>query len=151
VAAAIEAVRPGQVYECSHLGGDRFAANVLVLPTGLLYGRVLPFAAAEFVAAAEADEVVGALLRGRIGLPSVAQAALAFAYEQLAVRRRSDLAVVTASPIRDGTAQVRLRGPHGLVDVVVRVERVRADGLTCHNPAPNHYLRYRPVRVTAVD
>ena len=35
---------------------------------GLLYGRVLPFAAAEFVAATEAGEVVGALLRGRIGL-----------------------------------------------------------------------------------
>jgi hypothetical protein len=151
VAAAIDAVRAGCVYECSHLGGDRFAANVLVLPTGLLYGRVLPFAAAEFVDAAEADEVVGALLRGRIGLPSTAQAALAFAFEHLALRRRRDLAVVSATPIEGGTATVRLRGPHGLVDVVVRVERVPADGLTCHNPAPNQYLRYRPVSVTAVD
>jgi hypothetical protein len=151
VAAAIEAVRPGRVFECSHLGGDRFAANVLVLPTGLLYGRVLPFAAAEFVAAAEADEVVGALLRGRIGLPATAQAALAFGFEHLALRRRADLAVVEAAPIERGTARVRLRGPHGLLDVIVRVERIAADGLTCHNPAPNQYLRYRPVSVTAVD
>ncbi len=40
VAAALETLRPGQVWECSHVGGDRFAANVLVLPSGLLYGRV---------------------------------------------------------------------------------------------------------------
>ena len=52
VAMALHEVRPGLVLECSHVGGERFAANVLVLPTGLLYGRVLPFAAAEFVAAA---------------------------------------------------------------------------------------------------
>src|SRR4029077_16896876 len=57
VAMALHEVRPGLVWECSHVGGERFAANVLVLPTGLLYGRVLPFAAAEFVAAAEAGEV----------------------------------------------------------------------------------------------
>ena len=86
VAAALHDERPGQVWECSHVGGERFAANVLVLPHGLLYGRVLPFAAPEFMAAAERGEVIGALLRGRIGLPPVAQAALAYAYDHLALR-----------------------------------------------------------------
>lgn len=151
VAAALEAAGPGRVWECSHLGGDRFAANVLVLPSGLLYGRVLPFAAAEFVAAAEAGEVVGALLRGRVGLPAVAQAALAFAHEHLALRRRRDLRVRSASPVRDGTATVRLLGPHGEFDVTVHVERVAADGLTCHNPAPNHYLVFRPLAIVPID
>ena len=151
VAAAIHAVRPGRAWECTHLGGDRFAANVLVLPSGLLYGRVLPFAAAEFVAAAEADEVVGALLRGRVGLPAVSQAALAFGYEHLALRRRSDLHVVSASPVRDALAKVRIEGPHGLLDVTVRVEGIAAEGLTCANPGPNRYLRYRPVSIDAVD
>src|SRR5204863_1038221 len=116
VAMALHEVRPGLVWECSHVGGERFAANVLVLPTGLLYGRVLPFAAAEFVAAAEAGEVVGALLRGRIGLPAPAQAALAFGYEHLALRRRRDLSVVSTGALRDGASTVRLQGPHGAVD-----------------------------------
>ena len=150
VAAAIDAVRPGRVWECSHLGGDRFAANVLVLPAGLMYGRVLPFAATEFVAAAEADEVVGALLRGRVGMPSVAQAAVAFAYEHLALRKRSALRLVQASRIVDGQATVRLQGPHGLLDVTVQVEKVAAVGLTCHNPRPNQYLRYQPVRIDQI-
>jgi len=151
VAAALDALRPGRVWECSHLGGDRFAANVLVLPAGLMYGRVLPFAAPEFVAAAENDEVVGALLRGRIGVPPTAQAALAFAYEQLALRRRSALGVVSASPVVDGVGTVRLAGPHGTFDVTVNVEKVAAVGLTCANPRPNHYLHYQPVRITPLD
>jgi hypothetical protein len=151
VAAALAAQRPGRVWECSHVGGDRFAANVLVLPAGLLYGRVLPFAAEEFVAAAEAGEVIGALLRGRVGLAPVAQAAVAFAHEHLALRRRRDLSVRSASPIADGVATVRLAGPHGLLDVTVQVERVAAPGLTCANPRPNAYLSYRPVAVVPVE
>lgn len=151
VAAALAAVRPGQVWETSHLGGDRFAANVLVLPAGLLYGRVLPFAAAEFVAAAESDEVVAALLRGRIGLPPAAQAALAYAFEHLALRGRADLRVVGITNEADGSSTIRLHGPHGLIDVRVQVARVAADGLTCHNPAPNHFLTYRPVAITAAE
>jgi hypothetical protein len=151
VAAAIAALRPGRVWETSHVGGDRFAANVLVLPVGLLYGRVLPFAAEEFVAAAEAGEVVGALLRGRVGLPATAQAALAFAHDHLALRRRGDLQVESATPIQDGSSVVRLWGPHGALDVTVQVERVAATGLTCHNPRPNQFLAYRPVAITPVE
>ncbi len=151
VAAAIAELRPDRVWECSHLGGDRFAANVLVLPVGLLYGRVLPFAAPEFVAAAEAGEVIGALLRGRVGLPAAAQAALAFAHEHLALRRRRDLRVVSTGPVTAGAATVRLDGPHGEFDVAVRVERVDAAGLTCHNPGPNRYLAFRPVGITPVE
>ena len=40
VAAALAAAHPEQTWEVSHIGGDRFAANVLVLPDGLYYGRV---------------------------------------------------------------------------------------------------------------
>ena len=36
---------PNQVWECSHIGGDRFAANVVVLPDSLYFGRVEPASA----------------------------------------------------------------------------------------------------------
>jgi len=148
VARALHDLRPGRVWETSHVGGDRFAANVLVLPSGLMYGQVLAVAAEEFVAAAESGEVVGALLRGRIGLPPAAQAALAFGYEHLALRDRNALHVVHTGPTVDGLATVRLDGPHGPVDVTVHVEKVEADGLTCANPRPNRFFAYRPVRLT---
>ena len=40
VAAALEAAHPEETWEVSHIGGDRFAANMLVLPHGLYYGRL---------------------------------------------------------------------------------------------------------------
>ena len=33
---------PGRVWQSTHVGGDRFAGNVVVLPHGLYYGRVAP-------------------------------------------------------------------------------------------------------------
>jgi hypothetical protein len=147
VAAALARERPGQVWECSHIGGERFAANVLLLPSGLVYGRVLPFAAPEFIAAHEAGEVLGALLRGRVGLPPVAQAALAFGYEQLAVRNRDALRVVHIGATKNDRAQIELAGPHGRIRVTVRVERVRASGLTCANDRENLFLTYHPERI----
>jgi hypothetical protein len=150
VAAALARERPGQVWECSHIGGERFAANVLLLPSGLVYGRVLPFAAPEFIAAHEAGEVPGALLRGRVGLPPVAQAALAYGYELLAVRHRDALRVVHTGPVENGQARIELAGPHGRLRVTVRVERVRARGLTCANERENVFLTYHPERIEPV-
>jgi len=151
VAAALAAERPDRVWECSHIGGERFAANVLVLPLGLVYGRVLPFAAPEFVAATERGEVVGALLRGRIGLKPVAQAALAFAYEHLAIREAAALRVVGVRAVQEGEAAVRVRGPHGDVDVTVRIERMRGERLTCAQSGVGTYWAFRPVAATAVE
>ncbi|MDP9392751.1 MAG: hypothetical protein M3Q27_00150 [Actinomycetota bacterium] len=45
LAAALTAAYGDRVWECTHLGGDRFAGNVAVLPHGYLYGRVSPAAA----------------------------------------------------------------------------------------------------------
>lgn len=140
--AALAALRPGQVWETSHVGGDRFAANALVLPSGLLYGRVGVEDAAGLVASVEADEVHLELLRGRVGLAPVVQAALAFGHAALGIRR--GLRPRTATPVSGGRAVVRLEGPAGEVVVAVRVEQVPATGLTCHNPRPNRYLAYHP-------
>src|SRR4051794_40310154 len=40
VAAVLARSHPEETWEVSHIGGDRFAANVLMLPEGLYYGRV---------------------------------------------------------------------------------------------------------------
>jgi rhodanese-related sulfurtransferase len=150
VAAAFETVRPGRVWETTHLGGDRFAANVLVLPAGVLYGRVLPFAAPGLVAAAEADEVVAGLLRGRIGYPPAVQSAMAYAAERLALRRRTDVRLRASRRMEDGTWRVVLDVPSGAVEVTVRDEVRVAEGLTCSAPGPGRYLAHRAVGMTAI-
>ncbi|WP_299517744.1 sucrase ferredoxin [uncultured Serinicoccus sp.] len=59
VAAALGEIWPAEVWECSHTGGDRFAANLLVLPDGACYGGL------------DADEVAGVVRGHRAGTPAV--------------------------------------------------------------------------------
>jgi protein-L-isoaspartate O-methyltransferase/(2Fe-2S) ferredoxin len=75
LAAALEEADPGLVWETTHTGGHRLAPNVVVLPDGLVYGRVTPGRAVELVAAQRAGRVVPDLLRGRADLRPPAQVA----------------------------------------------------------------------------
>jgi len=76
------------VWECSHIGGERFAANLVCLPHGLYFGRVQPDDAPRIAAAYERGEIDLAHYRGRAGDPFVVQAA------DLLVRRRHGLTAI---------------------------------------------------------
>ena len=82
VAAALDERWPGQVWECSHVGGDRFAPNVVVLPDGFYYGGLEPATAVTTVAAHLAGRVPTAHLRGMARLPPPQQAAVVAALER---------------------------------------------------------------------
>lgn len=75
VAAALEPMWPGQVWECSHLGGDRFAASMVVLPHGLCFGRVDAGAGFEILDAYHRGELLTDRLRGRSAYTRPEQAA----------------------------------------------------------------------------
>lgn len=68
-----------RAWQTTHLGGHRFAPNVLVLPQGVLYGRVKPADMAAFVGQVEAGDVPVAKLRGRTRYAKHVQAAEGFA------------------------------------------------------------------------
>lgn len=150
LATRLAAARPGRVWQASHLGGCRFAPTVLVLPLGLMYGRFAPADAEALVAATDAGEVLDGSLRGRIGVPPAAQAAIAFAHEQLGVRRARDVVFVSATTQSSTTVRVRLACPDGPVDVTVQRVRVDADGLTCGAPGPSWFIAHRPVAIDPV-
>lgn len=145
IATALDRLAPGRVFECSHVGGDRFAANVLVLPTGQLYGRVTD--AAALAAASERGRVLPDLLRGRIGLPAPEQAGLVHAQRTLALTGTDQLRVLGSEPLvdRPGQVRVRLAGPAG--EYQVTVERVAGQPamLTCRAGRERVPLSYRPL------
>jgi hypothetical protein len=123
-AAALEQRWPGRVWECSHLGGDRFAATLVLLPHGLYYGRVDDASGAAVLAAYDRGEVEPAHLRGRTALPRLAQAAQAAARESGQVGPELDAGLPRV--VRDlgaGLVEVLLIDPD--VRVVLR-ERVEA-------------------------
>lgn len=84
-----------QTWESSHLGGDRFAATMIVLPHGLYYGRVPTTQAPDIVEAYGRGEIVEEYFRGRSSLSNVAQAAESFARRDTADNRIDAFAVVS--------------------------------------------------------
>ncbi|QLY34168.1 sucrase ferredoxin [Nocardia huaxiensis] len=64
IAARLAAAYPDQVWECSHTGGHRFAPAMVLLPSGLTYGRVDADAALTAVAAARRGHISLDGLRG---------------------------------------------------------------------------------------
>jgi len=94
-ALAAEIARRGatlRVAEVSHIGGHRFAANVLALPSGALYGRVEPADAPALVDAVLTGRVLAARWRGRLGTPELAQVAEQFLREQFPDLERCEIA-----------------------------------------------------------
>jgi len=151
VAQALQRVRPGRVWETTHLGGDRFAANLLVLPTGQLYGRVPPADAAELADRTDAGEVVPGLMRGRIGLSPVAQAALIYAHERLGIVARDALTVTSVRQADAGRALADVATPRGVFVVTVAVETSPAAQLTCRGPEGATARTYHGVAIAEVD
>src|SRR3954467_3105302 len=82
LARTLPAPGPADVWECSHLGGDRFAANVVALPHGFYYGQV-PGDGSDLVAAHGSGTVALPWLRGRAGMAPPAQAGQHLVREEL--------------------------------------------------------------------
>jgi hypothetical protein len=142
VAAALAEAHPGQAWEISHIGGDRFAGNALFLPHGLYYGRLDAPTAVAVTGAHLAGQLDLDHLRGRSGFPMPVQAA------EIALRRQLGETRIDALELRS-----RRRTDDGLhvVFAVGATEwqltvRTHTDGapsrLTCNalrdNPIPRH-------------
>ncbi|HYY17288.1 MAG TPA: sucrase ferredoxin, partial [Streptosporangiaceae bacterium] len=73
LAQALAARHPGPVWETTHVGGHRFAANLVLLPHGLYYGPVTVALAAAAIDAYQRGSVVVDRYRGRAGQPQAGQ------------------------------------------------------------------------------
>ncbi|GEM35196.1 sucrase ferredoxin [Nocardia neocaledoniensis NBRC 108232] len=104
IAAALAADNPGRVWEATHTGGHRFAPAVVLLPSGLTYGRVDVPAARTLLAAADQGEVSMTGLRGRGCYDPIGQVAEIAVREQLPPLALDDLTVTPAqAPAEDAT------------------------------------------------
>lgn len=120
VAQALTTAHPDLAWESNHLGGHRFAAAALVLPSGAAYGRLDPESALEVVERARKDEVLPSHLRGRGCHPQPVQAAEVVLLQHLGETRPDNLQLQSSSEV-DGTHRVTFR--HGGVEHTLVVER----------------------------
>lgn len=139
-----------RVWECSHIGGDRFAGNLVCLPHGLYFGRLGPLEAAAVVASYERGMIELDHYRGRAGDPFAVQAAEFFVRESEGLLGVDDLVPERRRRIGDGTVEVSFLGLGGR-RYVVRLSTDAADEprpLTCaairhERPATYSLLRLR--------
>lgn len=135
-------------WECSHIGGDRFAANVVCLPTGVYFGRVPPDQAARIIRDHDAGLLELANYRGRCHLAPMVQAAEVFARLEMGERRIDQLDLIRSR--RDGErAVVRLAHVDGDVEVEVVRRRGIPEQLTCGDPTSTPW-EHRMVAFRAV-
>lgn len=107
IAAALDRELPGLVWETNHVGGDRFAANVVTLPHGSYHGSVLEASVPELARAATGRGVVLDHLRGIAGTPSVLQAALVLVRRELGLTGLDD-ATASVRAVVDGVHEVEV-------------------------------------------
>lgn len=145
VAMALDDAHPEQTWEVSHIGGDRFAGNLVVLPEGLYYGRLDPQRAIGVAGAHLAGELDLDHLRGRSSYPMPVQAAELHLRRRVGATRVVDVALVRRTVDGDvTTATFAVAGATYVVRVRTLLAPETATRLTCKahrdNPIPRHEL-----------
>ncbi|GGO75064.1 hypothetical protein GCM10012289_49210 [Nonomuraea cavernae] len=79
LARELAEILPDRVWETSHVGGDRYAANLVCLPHGIFYGSMSQAAAIAAANAYRSGEIILDRYRGRAGIPEPLQAVEHFA------------------------------------------------------------------------
>ena len=136
---------PDGTWECSHVGGDRFAANLLVLPGGACYGNLDADTAVDVVTSHLEGRVSVDHLRGVSTQPPVAQVAIAAALRRFGPAALSQVGVRGVEQRGTATWLVTLAGtgplPGALEATVVRTRTAPAR-LTCRAAGPTSAYRY---------
>lgn len=119
VLAQLRGIVGERAWHSAHLGGDRFAANVAVLPLGITLGRVPADAVPDLVDDIDGGRLPLELLRGQAGWPKPVQVAELAARRELDLRELGEVTVLGAEA--DGDAHVVVLSVPGET-VTVRVE-----------------------------
>ena len=134
----------GWIWQSTHVGGDRFAGNVVALPHGTYHGRVAPSDVPGVLAAIAAGGVELDRYRGRSAYPFPVQAA------ERALRESEGLAVLDGVVLLgserrgDDGWRVRLGTPDGRThELDVVAEPGEPELLTCDATEPRRPRHYR--------
>lgn len=145
VAAAL-AGGEAEVWETTHVGGDRFAANLVTLPQGVYFGRLEPESAVRAVSAFERGLVVAENYRGRCSDSSAAQAAEAALRARLGTVGLDAIAHLCEEETADGV-RVTLAHDGGLYTVSVAAVEGEECPTTCSALSPSRPVHHRVTEI----
>ncbi|HEY7282837.1 MAG TPA: sucrase ferredoxin [Actinomycetota bacterium] len=137
-----------RVWEVSHIGGDRFAPNVVCLPAGVYLGRVEPGIAVDVVSRFDGGEIPLECYRGRCAYPFATQAAESFLRENVGASGLDDVVLMGRTRLGEEEDVARFRVGPAQYSVEVRVEHPGPERtITCSGPFDAVPPAYRLVRI----
>ena len=141
-----------EVWQCSHIGGDRFAANAVVLPWGIYYGPVEPRDANALADTLLRDEIFLDGYRGRSSLSRPVQAAETFVRRETNELARDAFQFLSRQPLENGRTLVRLRDTSGVLHEVTVEQYLSPETamLTCTAREATAVPQFRLVSHTTV-
>ena len=137
-----------RVWESSHIGGDRFAGNLAVLPDGLYFGRLTPAVIDDVLGALDDGRLVREHLRGRSTFSLIEQAAEHFARADLGLDGLED--ITAARTVADGVVELDLGRGSTVTVTIDRSRYVSPSPLTCKGPGDQEIPTYRLTDLTVV-
>ena len=141
-----EQAEPDWVWQSTHVGGDRFAGNVVCLPHGLYFGRVERPAVWPLLDEYLAGRIELEHYRGRSCYPFAVQAAERKVREQAGVTGLDELELVSSERTGDEGWTIRfgVRSSGDVHEVEVVTELAEEPTyLTCAAPSPQRPRRHR--------
>jgi hypothetical protein len=130
--ALAEEVEPDWVWQSTHVGGDRFAGNLVVLPHGLYYGRVERSSAGAVLDETLAERVCLDFYRGRSCFSFAVQAAERAIRLDTGLFGIDDVGLVAAHRRQDGVWTVAMSAlGRGIEEVDLREQAGELVHLTC--------------------
>jgi hypothetical protein len=118
------------VWQCTHLGGHRFAGNLVSLPDGAYYGRLSPQTALAALRDIQQGNIPLEAYRGRGRFEQPVQAAEALVRERLGERRLSALRLLRVDEPEPDSWMVRFEHDSGSISL--RIAR-RPAGYAIHD------------------
>jgi len=128
------------VWECSHIGGDRFAGNIVLLPLGLYFGRCTPADADALLSSMEDRRIDLTKFRGRSTFSLLEQAAEHFVRAARGLEGMD--AVLAARTVDKGIIELDLAGDTTVRVVVGRRAMAAPTPLTCKGRDGQSYPEY---------
>ena len=135
-------VDPEWVWQCTHIGGDRFAGNLVALPQGAYYGRVGREDVWPLVDAYLGGRVRVENYRGRSCYTFVVQAAERHVREQTGLLGFDEVEFASVQRAGEGRWTVTLRAAGRLHAVEVEVLQGPLTYLTCKSVTLRHPRNY---------
>jgi hypothetical protein len=137
-----------RLWESSHQGGHRFAANLALFPQGLFYGRVEPDDAGRILSAHRDGRLVLDGYRGRSAFDAVTQAADYMVRREIGLTGIDDLVPQGTQGLGEGRHAVTFEGVVGTLTITLEQSEGPVRPESCNKPKLTPVKVYRRLDLT---